>query len=306
VRKYILKRLGLMVLTLFMVLLLTFIIMHAVPGGPYTSQKKLPEAIEAALNEKYKLNDPLYKQFFDYLMGVLRFDLGPSFKYEALSVNDLIMQGFPTSATLGLLSMCFILLVSIPLGVFAALKNNKWQDTLLMFFSTLGVTVPSFVVSSLLLYFFALKLGWFPVFGVDSWKGYVLPAIALSGFTLAFITRLMRSSLLEVMGQDFIRTARSKGLSEPRIVIKHGMRNAMIPVITILGPMFASLLMGSFVVEKIFALPGMGRHFVQSITNRDYTAIMGFTLFYATILVGIIFIVDILYCLIDPRIKLDD
>ncbi len=301
---FLLKRAGMMVATLFVIMLITFSIMHAIPGGPYSAGKRLPEEIQAALDEKYHLNDPLYVQFFDYVGGILHLDLGPSFKYEGMSVNDLIAQGFPVSATLGVLAMLFTLAVSIPLGIIAALKHGKWQDTLIGFITTLGVTIPSFVVASLLEYFLAFRLGWFPIFGVDNLKGYVLPMIALSGYSLAFVTRLTRSSLVDVMRSDYIRTARVKGLSERQVVVRHGLRNSLIPVVTVLGPMFAGLLMGSFVVEKIFALPGMGRFFVQSITNRDYTAIMGFTLFYATVLVILVFVVDIIYCLIDPRIQL--
>ena len=304
--KFFVKRILTMLLTLFVIMTITFLIMHAIPGGPYSAGKRLPEVIQAALDEKYKLNDPLYVQFFDYMKGVLRLDLGPSFKYEGLSVNDLIAQGFPVSATLGLLSMLFTLIVSVPLGIIAALRHGKWQDTLISVLTTFGVTIPSFVVATLLEYFFAYRLHWFPIFGVSEWKGYVLPMIALSGYSMAFITRLTRSSLMDVMRSDYIRTARVKGLSEHQIIARHGLRNSLIPVITVLGPTLAGLLMGSFVVEQIFALPGMGRFFVQSITNRDYTAIMGFTLFYATVLILLVFVVDIIYCIIDPRIQLTD
>ena len=304
--RFLIKRILTMLLTLFVIMSLTFLIMHAIPGGPYSAGKRLPEEIQAALDEKYKLNDPLYVQFADYMNGVLHLDLGPSFKYEGMSVNDLIAQGFPTSATLGLLSMLFTLALSIPLGILAALRHGKWQDTFVSIVTTFGVTIPSFVIATLLEYFLAYKLRWFPIFGVSEWKGYVLPMIALSGYSLAFITRLTRSSLMEVMRSDYIRTARVKGLTQTQIVVRHGLRNSLIPVITVLGPTLAGLLMGSFVVEKIFALPGMGRFFVQSITNRDYTAIMGFTLFYATILILLVFVVDIVYCLIDPRIQLND
>lgn len=293
-----------MVVTLFAIMLVTFLIMHAIPGGPYSAGKRLPEDIQAALDEKYHLNDPLYVQFFDYVKGVLQLDLGPSFRYEGLSVNDLIAQGFPVSATLGVLAMLFTLVISVPMGIIAALKHGKWQDTLISVVTTIGVTVPSFVIATLLEYFLAYRLRWFPIYGVENPKGYILPMIALSGYYLAFVTRLTRSSLMDVMRMDYIRTARVKGLTETQVVVRHGLRNSLIPVVTVLGPTLAGLLMGSFVVEQIFALPGMGRFFVQSITNRDYTAIMGFTLFYATVLVVLVFLVDILYCLIDPRIKL--
>jgi oligopeptide transport system permease protein len=301
---YILKRLGMMTLTLFLVLLLTFLLMHAIPGGPYSAGKRLPPAVQQAIEAKYHLRDPLHIQFIDYLRGLARFDLGPSFRYEGMSVNELIAKGFPISAALGCFSIILVVTLGIPLGAFAALKQGKWQDTLMTFLSTFGVTIPSFVVATVLLYFLAFKLGWFPVFGVDKIQGYILPTISLSGYSLAYITRLFRSSLLDVLRTDYIRTARVKGLSESRVILRHGMRNAMIPVVTVLGPLFAGLLMGSFVVEKIFALPGMGKFFVQSITNRDYTAILGFTLFYATVLIIMVFMVDIFYGLIDPRIKL--
>jgi oligopeptide transport system permease protein len=301
---YILKRLGMMGLTLFLVLLLTFLLMHAIPGGPYSAGKRLPPAVQQAIEAKYHLNDPLHIQFIDYLRGLARFDLGPSFRYEGMSVNELITRGFPVSSVLGCFSMVLVIALGIPLGAVAALKQGKWQDTLMTFLSTFGVTIPSFVVATVLLYFLAFKLGWFPVFGVDKMQGYILPTISLSGYSLAYITRLFRSSLLDVLRTDYIRTARVKGLSESRVILRHGMRNALIPLITVLGPLFAGLLMGSFVVEKIFALPGMGKFFVQSITNRDYTAILGFTLFYATVLIIMVFIVDIFYGVIDPRIKL--
>ncbi len=302
--EYVLKRVATMFVTLFAVVLLTFILMHSVPGGPFTAERKLPEQVERALIQKYKLDDPLYKQFFDYLKGLARLDLGPSFKYEGRTVNEFIREGFPLSARLGLLSVGFTLLTALPLGILSAVKNGKWQDILVMFIATLGITIPSFVIATALMYVFSFRLGWFPVFGVKKLNGYVLPVIALSGYSLSFVARLMRSSLLEVMGQDYIRTARSKGLSESAVIIKHALRNALIPVVTILGPTIAGLITGSFVIEKIFALPGMGVHFVTSIANRDYTAIMGITIFYATILVAMVFLVDIFYVMIDPRIKL--
>jgi len=293
-----------MFVTLFAVILFTFLLMHAVPGGPFTAERRLPEAVEKALIKKYNLDAPLYKQFFDYVKGLLVLDLGPSFKHEGRTVNEFITLGFPLSARLGMLSILFILFLALPLGSISAIKNSRWQDLLIMFFATLGITIPSFVIATALMYVFSFRLGWFPVFGVNSVKGYVLPVIALSGYSLSFITRLMRSSLLEVMGQDYIRTARAKGVSESGIIVKHALRNAVIPVVTIMGPTIASLLTGSFVIEKIFALPGMGVHFVTSISNRDYTAIMGITIFYAAILVTMVFIVDIFYVMIDPRIKL--
>ena len=301
--RYLIKRVLLMIVTLFMIALLTFCLMHIVPGSPFTSQKQVSQAVMDALMAKYNLDDPLWKQFVDYMVGVLHFDFGPSYKYTGKTVNDFIEGGMPYSGTLGLVTLVFVLLMSIPMGIVAALRNGRWQDMLLMFFATLGVTIPSFVIATGLLYIFSFKLGWTPVYGVDTWKGYILPMIAMGGYSISFLARLMRSSLLEVMGQDYIRTARAKGISEVRIIWKHALRNALIPVITVLGPTIANLLTGSFVIEKIFAIPGLGGYFVNSVTQRDYTTIMGMTIFYATVLVAMIFIVDIFYCLIDPRIK---
>ena len=303
--KYLLKRLGMMFITLFLIILLTFILMHAVPGGPFNGEKQVSKQVMDALNEKYKLNDPLWKQFLDYVWGLIHFDLGPSFKYQGKTVNDFIENGFPYSAKLGAVTLVFVLLASIPMGVISALHNGKWQDMLLMAVATIGVTIPSFVIATALIYIFSFQLGWTPVYGVDSWKGYILPVIALGGYSVSFLARLMRSSLLDVLGQDYIRTARAKGISESRVIYKHALRNALIPVVTVLGPTVANLLTGSFVIEKIFAIPGMGGYFVNGVAQRDYTTIVGMTVFYAAFLIAMVFIVDIFYCLIDPRIRLD-
>ena len=237
------------------------------------------------------------------MSGILHGDLGPSYRYTGKQVNDFIANGFPVSAKLGFITIIFVLLAAIPMGILAAVKNGKWQDMIVMAVATIGVTIPSFVIASGLIYIFAFKFNFLPSFGVESWKGYILPVIALGGYSVSYMARLMRSSLLEVMGQDYIRTARAKGLSETKVILKHAMRNALIPVITVLGPTIANLLTGSFVVEKIFAIPGLGVHFVNSVSQRDYTTIMGVTIFYASFLMAMIFLVDIFYCLIDPRIK---
>lgn len=301
--KYFIKRLGIMVIALFLIILLTFTIMHAIPGGPFTSNKQVSEEVQAALNAKYNLDAPLHEQFFSYLGGILHGDFGPSYKYTGKTVNEFIASGFPVSGKLGLITIIFVLIAAIPMGILAAVKNGKWQDMLLMALATIGVTIPSFVIASILIYVFSFKLNVLPTYGLDSWKGYILPVIALGGYSISYITRLMRSSLLEVMGQDYIRTARAKGLAERSVILKHALRNALIPVLTVLGPTIAGLLTGSFVIEKIFAIPGMGIYFVDSVNQRDYTTIMGMTIFYATFLMVMIFIVDIFYCLIDPRIK---
>jgi oligopeptide transport system permease protein len=302
--KYILQRLATMLITLFIIATITFFLMHAVPGGPFASDQNVPEEVRKALEDKYHLNDPLIKQYFDYLSGLVRFDLGPSFKFKGVTVNSLIQRGFPVSGKLGIFSILAILGIGIPLGIIAALKHNKWQDTGVRFAATIGITVPSFVIATILLYIFALKLRVLPSYGIDTWKGYILPVVALSGYSVSFIARLTRSSLLEVFRQDYMRTARAKGLKEGKILIKHGLKNALIPIVTVLGPLIAGLLTGSFVIESIFAIPGMGGYFVNAISNRDYTVIMGITVFYAAFLLIMIFIVDLVYGLLDPRIKL--
>lgn len=303
--KYIVKRLGMSVLTLFILICLIFGMMHAIPGGPFTSDRAVTPAVEQALNEKFHLNEPVIVQFGYYLKNLIHGDLGISYHHKGMSVNELIITGFPVSGKLGLVTIVFVLLTAMPMGIVAALKNGRWQDMAVMAIATLGVTIPSFVIATMLMFFFSYQLNILPTFGLSSWKGYILPMVALGGYHLAFLARLMRSSLLEAMGQDYIRTARAKGISEVRTVVKHGLRNALIPVITVLGPTIANLVTGSFVIESIFALPGLGVHFVSSISNRDYSAIMGVTIFYAAFLIAVVFIVDIFYCLIDPRIKYD-
>ena len=279
--------------------------MHAIPGGPFTREKQLPDAVLEALNKKYHLDDPLWKQFFDYVKGVVTFNLGPSFQRAGVTVNQLIYEGFPATLKIGLGSVVVIILLGIPLGIVSALKQNKWQDGLVMFLATLGVTIPSFVMATGIIYIFSAKYNILPSNGLTSWKHMIGPVIALSGFSLSFVARLMRSSMLEVLQQDYIRTARAKGLSNNKVIYKHALKNALIPVVTYLGPMIATLLTGSFVIEKVFAIPGMGKHFVESVGNRDYTVLMGITIFYALFLVIMVLIVDIVYSFIDPRIKME-
>lgn len=278
--------------------------MHAIPGGPFTRERPVPDEILKVLNEKYNLDAPLYEQYFDYMKGLLTFDLGPSYSKIGTTVNDLLVAGFPESAKIGLFATILIILIGVPLGIISALKQNSALDYTVMFIATLGVTVPSFVIGTLIIYVFAGKLGWIPTFGVESWKGYIGPTLALAGYSLAFVMRLTRSSMLEVLRQDYIRTARANGIMEYKVIFKHAIKNALIPVVTYIGPMVAAILTGSFVIEKIFAVPGMGRHFVESVTNRDYTTIMGMTVFYAAFYVVMVVLVDVAYGLIDPRIRL--
>ncbi|MCR6636090.1 ABC transporter permease [Devosia sp.] len=301
---YILNRLGMMLVTLWAIVTLTFFLMHAVPGGPFVSERMLAPEIAAALNAKYGLNLPIWQQYLNYLGRILTFDLGPSFKYPGVSINSMIAAGLPVTLQTGLLAVICVVALGVPLGVIAALNRNRWPDTTVMFIATLGVAIPSYVIATVSIYVFALRLGWVPTFGLDDWRGYFLPVFALSGFWISFVSRLTRSSLLETLEQDYMVTARAKGLRKGQILFKHGLRNSLLPVVTVLGPVVANLITGSFVIEQIFALPGIGRQFVLSITNRDYTAIMGITIFYAAILMVMILIVDLLYVWLDPRIKL--
>lgn len=305
--KYIGKRLIYILITLFVIVTATFFLMQAAPGGPFSGEKKLPVEIEANLNEHYGLDKPLFVQYVSYLGSVAKLDFGPSFKYKGQTVNDLISSGFPVSFTLGIEAILLALAFGVLFGVLAALYHNKWQDYTIAILTIFGISVPSFILAALLQYVFASEasfLAIFPVAGWESWASTVLPSIALSFMPMAFIARLARSSMLEVLNSDYIRTARAKGLTKSAVTIKHAIRNALLPVITYMGPMAASVLTGSFVVEKIFGIPGLGSHFVTSITNRDYTVIMGVTVFYSIILLVSILVVDVLYGIIDPRIKL--
>lgn len=302
--EYIIKRILNAGVVLLVVITLTFCLMHAIPGGPFTTEKNLPPQVMANIEARYKLNDPLPKQYADYLVNMAHGDLGPSFKYQGRSVNDIIKESFPVSFHLGLDSIFLAILIGIPAGVFAALKRNKWQDRVINFCTTLGVAVPSFVLAALFIEVFALKLGLLPAAMWNGWKSQILPALALAGMPMAFITRLTRSSMLDVLGQDYIKTAKAKGLSALTVLWKHALPNSLIPVVTYIGPMAAGILTGSFVIETIFAIPGLGRYFVTSIYNRDYTVILGVTIFYSALIIFMNMLVDLVYPLLDPRIKL--
>ena len=302
--KYSLKRIVSMLITLFLIATITFILMRSIPGGPFTSERALTPEIEKALAEKYNLDAPLWEQYLDYIGDLAKGDLGVSFKKKGVTVNEIIIKTFPASAQIGALAVVLILVIGIPLGILSALKQNHAIDYVIMIIATIGVTIPSFVIGTFIMYIFGEKLAWIPAGGLESWKGYIGPVIALGGFSIAYVTRLTRSSMLEVLRQDYIRTARANGLSKLRVVGKHALKNALIPVVTYVGPMVASILTGSFVVEKIFAVPGMGKYFVESVSSRDHTVIMGLTIFYAAIYIVMVFIVDIAYAYIDPRIKI--
>jgi len=280
--------------------------MRLMPGGPFDGEKPLLPEIKASLEAKYGLDKSLGEQYSMYLKDLLKGDLGPSMKYKGREVQEIIGYSFPASAKLGGVAVAISLIFGILLGIIAALKYNRWPDTICMVLATLGVTLPSFVIATLLMYVFGVKLSLVPITGLDSWKSYILPSIALAGYSIAFISRLARSKLLEVLKSDYIRTAKAKGVNGRRIMFKHALRNTLIPIVTYVGPLIAGILTGSFVVEKIFAIPGLGREFVSTITNRDYTTILGVTIFYSTLLILCNLIVDIMYVIIDPRIKLEN
>lgn len=290
--------------TLLVIAAATFFLMRSIPGGPYSRERALPPAIEANLARKYHLDEPLPVQFGRYMGGLLRGDLGPSFAHEGRSTNDIIRDGFPKSAVLGLVAFLIAVALGVPAGIAAALRRNHIADRALMVSAVLGVSVPAFIIASLLQYLFSYRLGWAPAAGWgDSLWQVLMPAFALALFPVAFLSRLVRSSMLAVLDSDFIRTARAKGLSSVRVFGRHALRNALLPAVTYAGPLLAALVTGSFVVENIFAVPGLGQFYVTSINDRDYTVIMGVTLFYSTLLVAANLVVDLLYGLLDPRMR---
>ena len=301
--KYVVKRLILSVVTLFLVCFITFFAMNAIPGGPFNSEKAKSKAIVAVLNERYGLDKPVGVQFINYMKDVLHGDFGVSLK-TGRDIAETIKIRFAVSAQLGIFAILLALAVGIVLGAVAALNRNKWPDHIIIFFVTLFTAMPSFVMASFLLLIFCIQLQIVPVWSTTS-RNYLLPVIALSLSPMAYITRLTKTSMLDVLGQDYIRTAKAKGVSPKKILFVHALRNSMIPVITYVGPLTASILTGSLVVENIFTIGGLGSQFVESITNRDYTMIMGVTIFLAFIMITMNFLSDLLYKVVDPRIKLE-
>lgn len=302
--RYLLKRVFFIFLSLFLIITATFFLMKAAPGGPFTTEKKMPVEIEEALNEAYGLNEPWYKQYADYLVSVVTWDFGPSFKYKGQSVNGIINRSFPVSFILGMEAIFLALAAGVLFGMIAALRQNRWPDYTAMVIAVLGISVPSFIMATILQYVLAMKIEAFPVARFETFAHTVLPAIALASTPLAFIARLMRSSMIEVMHQDYIKTAKAKGMSARAVMFRHTLRNAILPVVSYLGPLVVAILTGSFIIEKIFGIPGLGFEFLQSITNRDYTTTMGITVFFSILLLFSILLVDLVYGLIDPRIKL--
>ncbi len=308
-----------MAVVLWLVATATFALMHCIPGGPFDRERAVPEAVQEAIAKRYNLDDSFLKQYADYIVRLAHFDLGPSLKHQDRTVNDIIKGLFPLSAMLGFFSVALSLLVGIPLGIISALRRNGWIDHAAMAGAISLVSVPSFVLATLLIFLFASRnvpaMQWLPSSWVsysewdppslwDRGKTLVIPVVSLAGFSLAYITRLTRASFIEVLKQDYIRTARAKGLGMTRVIVKHGLKNGLTPVVTYLGPLIAAVFTGSFVIERIYGIPGLGRFFVTSIYNRDYPVILGVTIFYCALLVTMNLIVDLIYMMLDPRVRL--
>ena len=301
--KYTIKRILLAILTIIIISLITFFAMNAIPGGPFNSEKASSPTVMAELEARYNLDKPILVQYGLYMKNILQGEFGVSLK-TGREITTIIGESFPISAKLGICAAIVAIIFGIILGSIAALMRNKWPDRVIVFFTTLITAMPSFVMATLLLYFFCMKLGWVQAWSADS-NNIVLPVIALSFSPMAYITRLTKTSMLDSLGQDYIRTARAKGVPQIKVIFIHGLRNALVPVITYVGPMIASILTGSMVVESIFTIGGLGSKFVSGITNRDYTLIMATTIFLAVIMVIANLITDLVYKLVDPRISLD-
>ncbi len=300
---YIVKRVISGVVTLFLVSTMTFFLMFLVPGGPFLSEKALTPQTLQSLESKYGLDKPVFIQYLNYMKRLAQGDLGTSLKQRGREVNDIIITGFPVSARLGVIAVVIALFLGITMGSVAAVKRGKIVDNIIMVIATFGIAVPGFVVATIMLFLFGVRLKILPTIGLTTPFHYIMPAIALSFYPTAYISRLMRSSMLDVLGQDYMRTARAKGLSWFVSLFKHALRNAILPIVTYLGPLMAYILTGSFVVERIFNIPGLGSKFISSITDRDYPLIMGTTIFLAFLIITMNVVVDIVYKIVDPRIK---
>jgi oligopeptide transport system permease protein len=301
---FIIRRLIWMVITLWAVFTVTFVLMHSVPGGPFSAERKLDPAVERNLREKYNLDAPLWEQYLDMLGGYLRGDLGVSFKMADFEVNDIIAQGFPVSASLGILATLFAVTVGLTAGVVAGVRRGTVWDFGFMSLATIGVALPSFIVASLAIMVFVFIWPIFPAGGWGRVENLILPAICLGAPYAAYIARLSRTGMLEVLGQDYIRTAYAKGLPRRTVVLRHALKGALLPVISYLGPAIAGILTGSLVIERIFAIPGLGAHFIQAATQLDYTLAMALTVLYTALLYSLNFLVDLSYAFLDPRVKL--
>ncbi|HTN43916.1 MAG TPA: ABC transporter permease [Nitrospiria bacterium] len=303
---YTLKRLAWGIPVLWLVATATFVLMHVIPGGPFDQEKSLPPEIRANVDSKYHLDRPVLTQYVFYLGDLLRGDFGPSYKYLGRNVNDMIRETFPVSMQLGLWAVLISILLGVGAGILAAARPLSWMDHAAMFLATAGISVPSFVIGTFLILIFSYRLHLFPAALWEGWRYSVLPAVTLALLPAAYIARLTRSSMLEVLNKDFIRTVRAKGFGERRVLFKHALKNSITPVVSFLGPLTATLVTGSFVVEFIFSVPGMGRYFITAVTNRDYPLIMGVTLIYAVLIVAANIVVDLVYIWLDPRMRIRD
>lgn len=303
--KYILKRLVMSLITIWLIITLVFFLMRLMPGSPFTSERNVPPQVLANMKAQFGMDKPLLEQYFLYMKGLLSGNLGPMLKKPGYQVSGYIGYLFPASAKLGAVAVATSIVFGMLLGILAAFNQGKLIDRIVMIIATVGISVPGFVLASLLLLFVGLKLDLLPVTGLTSWKHYIMPSLALAGYPIAFIARLTRSRLLDVIKSDYIRTARAKGLTDSKVILKHALRNTLIPVVTYIGPLVAGVLTGSFAIEGIFSIPGLGREFVSAIQQRDYTMLQGVIVFYATFLILLNFFTDILYVVIDPRIKID-
>ncbi len=300
---YLVRRILWLIPVLFVVSLITFILMHLVPGGPWSGDKQVYGGVQTAINAKYHLSEPIWQQYGRWVFDFIRGDFGPSFKYADRSINQIIAEGLPATLQLGAMAFTLAVVTGIPLGIIAALGHNRWPDYLATFISMLGIATPSFILAILLVVIFSVGFKILPALGWGAPDTWVLPTVALAGYQIAQIARYTRASMLEVTRKDYIRTAQSKGLRERAVVIRHMIRNALIPVVTILGPILAFLVTGSFIIEAFFGIPGIGRYYVQGIVQRDYSLIMAMTVIYAFAVAAMNVVVDVLYGYIDPRIR---
>jgi oligopeptide transport system permease protein len=300
---YIIRRVLWLVPVLFVVTVITFLLMHAVPGGPWSTDRAVSAGVQARIDAQYNLDLPIWQQYAIWVADFFQGDFGTSFRYRDRTINDIIAEGLPITIHLGLMAFTLAVGVGIPLGIIAALGHNRWPDYGATAISMIGIATPSFVLAILLVVVFSVHLKWFPVTG---WKGpdsWVLPVVALAGFQIAVIARYTRASMLEVTRKDYIRTAQSKGLKDRAVVVRHMIRNALLPVITVIGPILAFLVTGSFIIEAFFGIPGVGRYYVQGIVGRDYSMIMAMTVLYAFAVAFLNVVVDVAYAFIDPRIR---
>jgi oligopeptide transport system permease protein len=303
--RYTISRLLGAIPTILVIITLAFLLLHAAPGGPFDSQKKIPPEIKASIERKYHLDEPLHKQYLRYLVGILQGDFGPSYQYRGTTVNDIIKQGFPIDIIIGAAALLGALLIGLPIGIISALRRDSAWDHGSMAFSMIGISIPVFVIAPLFILIFAIKFHWLPAGGWDkgSWREALLPAAALSAPYIAYVARLMRGSMVEVLNSQFILMARAKGIPQHLIILRHALKPALMPLVSFLGPAIAGVITGSIVIETIFALPGIGRSFVDAALNRDYTLVLGVTILYGVLIVLFNLLADLTYSVLDPRVR---